>query len=71
MAYKDWTDEEVIELRAEKQYLSIQGIAKKRDLTHGQVCYALYSYKFEKKRGVSRPPPTDFWTWVSESLGFK
>jgi hypothetical protein len=69
MAYKDWTNEEVRALRAEKQYLSIQGIAKKHNITHGQVCYALYSSKFEKEQSAS-PPPKDFWTWVSEIMGF-
>ena len=43
--YKRWTDEEVAQIRKDKEVATIQDLMKLYSLTEGQVIHALYRYK--------------------------
>ena len=42
---KKWTDEEVAQIRKDKEVSTIQDLTKLYNLTEGQVIHALYRYK--------------------------
>ena len=65
--------------QAHREKTPIKQIAKDHNLKYGQVTYILYTLRGiiqtkkeeESAQKKSSAPPQDFWTWVSETLGFK
>ena len=65
--------------QAHRAKTPLKQIAKDHNLKYGQVTYILYTLRGiiqtrneqESVQKKSSAPPQDFWTWVSETLGFK